>query len=389
MRNKMWVTLRFLFLLMSLFTVSSACTQLVDKSDNRKLAADIQNKFESQQHFERQYDAAAMKFAFTGKNIKDVDAWKKAFLPKLKTALGLDKIEWQLSGYVPTAERKDSEDIGYCVREHWIIWTEPSVPLPVVILFPKNLSGKVPLVITPHGHGKNTEQYAGIYPSVEEQQYAEKTDRNVAVQSVKEGYLTIAPTTRAFGETRTEYDKKENVSFSCRNQLMKDLLVGRTPIGDRVWDMSKIIDWAIKNLPVDEKRIAITGNSGGGTVSLFAAACDPRISVAVPSSYFCTFQGSIGSISHCDCNYIPGILNLGEMSDVAGLVSPRPFCAVNGIQDNIFPIDETRKAFAHLQQIYAAAGLPMNAELYEGDGGHRYYKDGAWPFIKKHFSRIN
>ena len=170
---------------------------------------------------------------------------------------------------------------------------------------------------------------------------------------------------------------------------MKDLLVGRTPIGDRVWDMSRIIDWALKNLPVDEKRIAITGNSGGGTVSLFAAACDQRITVAVPSSYFCTFQGSIGTISHCDCNYIPGILSLGEMSDVAGLISPRPFCAVNGVQDNIFPIEETRKSFAHLQEIYSAAGVLPNVTLYEGDGGHRYYKEGAWPFIKKHFSEIN
>ena len=72
-------------------------------------------------------------------------------------------------------------------------------------------------------------------------------------------------------------------------------------------------------------RIAITGNSGGGTVSLFAAACDTRISVSVPGCYFCTFAGSIGSIAHCDCNYVPGILRLGEMHDVAGLIAARDF----------------------------------------------------------------
>lgn len=381
--------LRFFFVLFSTFLVTTAMTQLANKNENKKLPVVIQNKFESQEHFNTQFHSAAMKYRFTGKNKKDVEAWKKSFLPKLKIALGLDKLEWQLAGYVPTAEKKDSEDMGNFIRERWIIWTEPTVPLPVVILFPKNKTGKLPLVITPHGHGKNTEQYAGIYPTVEEKEYAEKTDRNVAVQSVMEGYITIAPTTRAFGETRTETDKKENNSFSCRNQLMKDLLVGRTPIGDRVWDMSRIIDWALKNLPVNEKRIAITGNSGGGTVSLFAAACDTRISVAVPSSYFCTFEGSIGTIAHCDCNYVPGILNLGEMSDVAGLICPRPFCAVNGIQDNIFPIQETRKAFSHLQEIYAAAGVRSNTELYEGNEGHRYYKEGAWPFIKKHFSEMN
>lgn len=389
MRKSKHFNLRFSFLLICMFLMSAAMPQLANIRENKKLPVGTKEKFVFQEHFDTQYDAAAMKYEFTGNNKKDVEAWRKAFLPKLKSALGLDKIEWQLAGYIPVAEKKDSEDIGFCIRERWIIWTEPSVPLPIVILFPKNISGKLPMVITPHGHGKNTEQYAGIYPNVKEKEYAEKTDRNVAVQSVKEGYITIAPTTRAFGETRTDYDKQEDKSFSCRDQLMKDLLVGRTPIGDRVWDMSKIIDWAVKNLPVDEKRIAITGNSGGGTVSLFAAACEPRIAVAVPGSYFCTFYGSIGTIAHCDCNYVPGILNLGEMADVAGLVSPRPFCAVNGVEDKIFPIEETRKAFAHLQKIYTAAGVPSNAALYEGDGGHRYYREGSWPFIKKHFSAIN
>ena len=90
---------------------------------------------------------------------------------------------------------------------------------------------------------------------------------------------------------------------------------------------------------------------------------------------------------HCDCNYIPGILDLGEMGDVAGLVAPRPLCVVNGVKDNIFPIEETRKAFIHLKNIYSAAGVPGNCAFYEGAEGHRYYKEGAWPFIKKYFEK--
>ena len=139
---------------------------------------------------------------------------------------------------------------------------------------------------------------------------------------------------------------------SCRLQLMHDVLLGRTPIGDRVWDMSRLIDWAIAHQGVDPARIAITGNSGGGTVSLFAAACDTRISVAVPGCYFNTFAGSIGSIMHCDCNYVPGILRLGEMHDVAGLIAPRPFLAVAGRDDRIFPVAHTRPAFEQLAGVY-------------------------------------
>jgi fermentation-respiration switch protein FrsA (DUF1100 family) len=151
-----------------------------------------------------------------------------------------------------------------------------------------------------------------------------------------------------------------------------------------VWDISRLIDWATARPDVDARRIAITGNSGGGTTSVFAAACETRIAVAVPSCYFCTFEGSIGTIHHCDCNYVPGIMRLGEMYDVAGLIAPRPFLAIAGKDDHIFPIEHVRFAFERLQRVYAAAGVPDLCQLYAGEGGHRYYKAGAWPFIRRY-----
>jgi hypothetical protein len=154
-----------------------------------------------------------------------------------------------------------------------------------------------------------------------------------------------------------------------------------------VWDTSRLIDWAIARDDVDASAIAITGNSGGGTTSLFAAACDERIRVAVPSCCFCTFAASIGSIHHCECNYVPGILRLAEMHDVAGLAAPRALRVVAGEEDSIFPIAPARGAFERLEGIYAAAGAAGRCSLYVGPGGHRYYKAGAWPFIREHLGQ--
>ena len=351
------------------------------------LPKELQDQYYPTKHFDTLYKYARMEFEFGGIDKNDFNKWQNDFRPRLKQLLGLNKLELQLANYAPHTEKKGSEERDDFILERWIIWTEPDIPLPVVVLIPKGKKGKFPLVVTTHGHGKNADLYEGIYPKIIDKKISEQTEISIAVQAVNEGYIAIAPTMRAFGDTRTEYDKANNNSFSCRTQLMQDVLVGRTPIGDRVGDMSKILDWAFHQFPVDEKRVAITGNSGGGTVSLFTAACDTRIKVAAPSSYFCTFQGSIGTIAHCDCNYIPGIMELGEMSDVAGLIAPRPLCVINGKEDTIFPIEETRKAFAHLKTIYMAAGVPDDVMLYEGNGGHKYYKEGAWPFIKKHFEQ--
>jgi dienelactone hydrolase len=340
--------------------------------------------FDDQSHYHRLYDEAPRAFACTAGTPEEVAAWQAAFRPRLRQALGLETMEADLAGYRPTATLESSEEVEDLVRERWRFWTEPDVGLPFYLLKRQDAAGRLPLVVCPHGHN-HPHLYAGIAHSEEEARKLREGDRDIGVQAAREGYLALAPTTRAFGETRTRRDREEGKLHSCRIALLHGLLVGRTAIGERVWDMERLLDWALAREDVDPARVAMTGNSGGGTVTVHAAACDPRITAAVPSCYFCTYAGSIGSLFHCDCNYIPGILRLGEMHDVAGLIAPRPFCAIAGVEDEIFPIAHVRSAFAALQQIYAAAGAADRCRLYEGAGGHRYYAAGAWPFLREVF----
>ena len=68
---------------------------------------------------------------------------------------------------------------------------------------------------------------------------------------------------------------------------------------------------------------------------------------------------------------------------MAGLIAPRAFCAVNGREDSIFPVEATVEAYRRLKRVYEVFGVPERCELYIGEGGHRYYKEGAWPFMRK------
>jgi len=344
--------------------------------------------YDSDAHFQGLYASVPRQFAFDATTPAELKSWQNRFRPRLREALGLANMERDLAKHRLKAERSEQTDLGDYVREKWHLWTEPDVPLPFWLLLPKGRSGRLPLVLTPHGHN-DPEIYAGIAKNEAEKKSIAEGQRDIAVQAVREGYIAIAPTARGFGETMTKPDIEQGKGCSCRTELVHGLLVGRTPIGERVWDISRLIDWALERDDVDGSRIAITGNSGGGTTSLFAAACETRITVAVPSCYFCTFAGSIGTIFHCDCNYVPGIMRLGEMHDVAGLIAPRPFCAIAGKDDTIFPIKHVRDAFRRLRQVYQVAGVPERCKLYVGDGGHRYYSAGAWPFIRKWFGVPN
>ena len=130
--------------------------------------------------------------------------------------------------------------------------------------------------------------------------------------------------------------------------------------------------------------MAITGHSGGGAVTLFVAALNERVGPVAPNAYFCSFRESIIAIDHCECNYVPGVLRLGEMWDVAGLIAPRPIVVATGEEDDIIPVKGVRRAFKNLREIYATVGAEQRCDLFVGDGGHRFYEDGVWPFIESH-----
>jgi len=69
--------------------------------------------------------------------------------------------------------------------------------------------------------------------------------------------------------------------------------------------------------------------------TLYTAASDKRITVAVPSCSFSTIASPMGRIYHCDCNLVPGIFEWGDLYDVAGLAAPRHLLSVNGRQDKL------------------------------------------------------
>jgi dienelactone hydrolase len=322
-------------------------------------------------------------FACRAETAEALAHWQRAFRPCLRAMLGLDRMAAR--GICDLNPRQvGAQEMADHVREEWLIQTEPGFDLPFYLLRPAGDSrAPRPLVLTPHGHGKAGKRtYAGLFDNEEDRLSIVEGERDIALQAVREGYVAIAPDMRAFASLRRREEIEADATSSCRMLQMQALLFGRTLIGERVWDIGRLIDCAATRPDVDASRVLITGNSGGGTVSLFAAACDERIGVAVPGSYFCTFEHSIGSIDHCECNYVPGILAAAEMYDVAGLIAPRPFMAVAGRADPIFPYAAVQIAYARLKQIYEVAGAAERCRLSTGEGGHRYYKAEVWPFVR-------
>lgn len=211
-------------------------------------------------------------------------------------------------------------------------------------------------------------------------------DRDFGLGCMERGIAALCIEQRSFGERREQH--QEHVSaHGCHDASMHALMLGRTLIGERVYDVDRGLDYLETRNDVNWSRVGILGNSGGGTISLFSAAVLPRLTHAMPSCYFCTFKESIMSIYHCADNYVPGLLKYAEMADIMGLFAPRPVVAVAGLHDNIFPIEATRRAFDDLKTVYEAAGAGDRCHLVVGNEGHRFYAAEAWPAMIEELER--
>ena len=330
----------------------------------------------------RLYAEEARVFGFRGTSPADFAFWSAAARPALRELLGLNRICGELGDFEPSVALGEPEEFEEYSRQKGVLHAEPEFDVPFWYLKPTG-DGPHPLALFPHGHymDHGLDYAVGVAASDEMRRKIDKEDRDVAVQAVRRGFAAIAPATRGFLPACIPDITNRHDGRSCRSQLLHSLLAGRTVVGERVWDLERLIDWAVALPEIDASVVLMMGNSGGGMSTLYGAACDERVTIAVASCSFCTFVGVNGAIHHCDCNAVPGILRFGEFYDVAGTIAPRHLLVVHGRNDPLFPLHEVERSVAGVRAIYDAAGSPRAFEHVYGPEGHRFYSNLMWPFV--------
>lgn len=308
----------------------------------------------------------------------DLSPWRRAVDGRLR----------QLLGDTPSRVDPDLRVDSFTEHDGWtetrfVIAVEDNAHAPCHLLMPKEsayaVGGRVPVVICVQGHSSGMHISLGR-PQREGDQKSIAGDRDFAVQAVRRGYAAVIIEQRCFGER--EDRRPDNVAFfrrRCHHASMVALLLGRTMVGERCWDVSRLIDVLPRFDGLDLGRLGIMGNSTGGTISYFAACLDDRIRISMPSCYVCTYAHSLGYFDHCECNYIPAFLKYFDLEDLSCLIAPRPLVVVAGATDRVFPLDGVRIAFERISEIYHAAGAAGACRLIIGSEGHRFYADAAWP----------
>lgn len=310
-------------------------------------------------------------FSYNG----DLAGWQPAAKQKLRDLLGMDKFALCDSDLVVEFEEQYENFTGI----RFTFQSEEGYRVPCHLLLPAGIE-KPPVIVCMQGHSM------GMHVSLARPKFPcdvediETGDRDYCIRAVKEGFAAIALEMRNFGEVSCD-----NYSPKCYESAVTDLLMGRTTIGERVWDFARLLDVLETNFAdkVDLDNICCMGNSGGGTATAYIAAMEDRVKLAMPSCAMCTYKDSIGAMYHCACNYVPHIAEYFDMGDLLAMSYPKYYIQVNGITDDIFPIEGAKKVFSDGQKAYADNGKADHTAHVIGHEGHRFYADNAWPIVHK------
>ena len=219
---------------------------------------------------------------------------------------------------------------------------------------PKNVSGKLPAVLLPHGHW--------AYGRLENQPLNSGQGR--AANFARQGYI-------AFTWDMVGYNDSTAISHNFANHktgLVKESLWGVNLLGLQLWNSMRAVDF-IASLPdVDANRLGVTGESGGGTQTFLLYAVDDRLKVSAPVNMISsTMQGG------CLCENTPLLRVDTNNMEIGACMAPRPMMmiAATGDWTKLTPTVE----FPAVQSVYRLLDAEDKVKFAQFDSPHNYHKE--------------
>jgi hypothetical protein len=215
---------------------------------------------------------------------------------------------------------------GYTI-ENVFFESLPGVYVSGNLYKPLHVSGKLPAVLAPHGHGKDP-------------RFGEATQKRCATMA-RMGAVVFTYDMIGYGDMQ-----------QCEHKIAPALKL-------QIINSTRALDFLCQQPEIDKTKIAVSGESGGGTQTFILAALDNRVAVSVPvvmvSNYFfggCTCESGMPihvRPDHATTNV-----------EIAACFAPKPMLLVSDGDDwTKFTPD---LEFPHIQRIYSFFDAKDNVE---------------------------
>lgn len=297
-----------------------------------------------------------------------------------RTIGGLPDVRADLNAHVTGSFERP----GYRV-EKLFFESLPGFRVTADLYIPTTGPGPFPAVLGVAGHSDNGK--------------ASATYQHMWITLARRGYVVLAYDPPGQGE-RIEYFDPElglsRIGPGTREHIaagLQCLLTGTSIARYFIWDGIRAVDYLLTRKEVDPARIAVAGNSGGGTQAAYLAAFEPRLAAAVSSCYITRWQELLAGPGPQDAEQIfPGLLAEGlDFIDFIKVFAPKPFLVTSATRD-FFPIAGARATFQAAAKYYESIDAPGRVAFFEYDDTHGWSqprREAAYRFLDKNLKGVD
>lgn len=253
----------------------------------------------------------------------------------------------------PVVHSKRIHD-GYTV-ENVYFESLPGIFVTANLYRPTEVRESYPVVLSPHGHGRDAK-------------FSDYVQRRCATLA-RMGCLVLAYDMVGMGD-----------SDQCNHKFSHALTL-------QLHNSRRALDFMLTLPGADPERVAVSGESGGGTQTFLLTAIDPRVKVSVPvvmvSAHF--FGGCVcesGMPIHKSPDHQTNNV------EIAALAAPRPMLLISCGKDWTHNTPDVE--YPYIKRVYGLYEAASNVEnLHLPDEGHDYgfnKRKGAYRFLAKHLN---
>ncbi len=249
--------------------------------------------------------------------------------------------------------------------EHVIFESRPGFLVTANLYVPNGRKFPLPGVVGSCGHsvnGKAAEAYQSFAQGLARQGYVV-----LIFDPIGQGERFQYPND---DHSKSEVGAGVGEHLLCGNQ---QFLVGENFGAWRCWDGMRALDYLLTREEVDPKHVGLTGNSGGGTMTMWLCGVEPRWTMAAPSCAVTTFRRNFDNELPTDTEQMPPLaLKHGlDHGDFLSAMAPKPVIILAAEKD-FFDVRGSIETYERLRPLWRLLGAEQNLRLFIGPNEHGY-----------------
>lgn len=223
---------------------------------------------------------------------------------------------------------------------------------------------------------KQPGRYPAVLMSAGHTTLGKTESHRMAANLAAKGFVTLAYDPVGLGERMQAYDRRlgQGIAGCCANEHLQagaqSLLIGQSVARYFIWDAMRAIAYLVSRPDVDPDRVGAAGCSGGGCLTTYVAALDPRVKAAAPACFINSLRVLFSGPYPDSEMSLPRFLASGlDHADFLEVSEGTPWL-IQATEGDFFTPAGVHPVYEEARRWYALYGRADKVQMFMGKGPH-------------------